>query len=62
MGVSKCAMEAEGEGWRRGADKGRRTNERGRKDKRREGCVQRFVLLRAQQNTEKGGVSVSQKK
>lgn len=36
MGASERVMEAGGEGWRRGADKERRTNERGRKDKRGE--------------------------
>lgn len=59
MGASECVMEAEGEGWRRGADKKRRTNDRGWKDKRGEAVYN--VLLRAQQNTERGGVSVSQK-
>lgn len=34
MGVSERVMEAGGEGWRRRADKERRTNECGRKDKR----------------------------
>lgn len=36
MGASERVMEAEGKEWRRGADKERRTNERGRKDKRGE--------------------------
>lgn len=59
--ASERAMEAEGEGWRRGADKERRTNERGRKDKREQAVYRVLFLLRAQQNTERGGVTVSQK-
>lgn len=64
VGLSECVTEAGGERWRRGADKERKTNDCGRKDKGGVAVYSVVVLLSAQANTERerSRVRVSHKK